>query len=1737
MRTIRFHCQTALILAVLAATPAFTQSTPATQRGFAANAAHSIGSFDSINVFNGNLTLSIPVGPRLAVGDGSFAYGLTANYNSSIWDIQGSNGQVYTAWGNTETLRIKPNRTSNAGLGWILTLGELITRAEGADGLAYVDPSGAVHTFYQVLSGGNLQTVDSTSPLGFTRDSSHIRLRKLTATGDQPRMLVETRDGIIREFRCSPCSTINDTRWHLKVIRDVAGNRLDLVYPLPVPSSGTWSWSLKEAPANHPPATFTRTHTINYELDPHRHPEGRQWRVSSVGFANGAQYTFAYGQRTLRRDGGCVRHPDGTYNTLITLSVLDSVTLPDGTKWKFLYHHDSADGSCSGRGGRVRQVDLPAGGRVEYQYGLYNFISRVCDETSSPRPPMQRVFNNEIGVTRKTVSRFEEIFVSGEKTWQWVKEGEWVYAQDVDPYETVAVEDCRLPKEYRRVVVDALGNKTLHYFSAYLGGDSEGGKWNMLEYGLPITKRFPPVGEADSQGTIARPMYRSTETWQCPAPPNPNTPPPPFSTAGCTKLRERYLRLETDGSVAESETSIVHTNQRVAGERTLFYEPPPSTDGCTKSLEPYLTYSYTDAQHTQYDGIGHYRQTVTMSDFAAKNGGGGGDSRTSFTNYNSPCATDRQCPNWLLHVYDETFIQEASHAEDGLPVRKSKRTATFDSTGFLTAERVIADMTTATQGNDDLLIDYLRELFSDGTATVTELRRLAGGGDQFRYRRTYRFGSLQRNAQIALSGDAELLVLERNTVQPQTGLITRTEDASGTGTTYVYDLLGRVVGAQNDGEAQTVYAYSPAVTVPPSGASPRLPSVTATTTGAAGASLLLAAYRYDSLGRLIAEEKRMPGGKTNEKTTTYNAMGWKTSESVVGEKNSSKRRRWFENHDPFGRVGKIVQPDDNGPGQQSKVCYAYFGIRATHTSIQDRSLHPFLAKVEKYDAQGRLVAVQEPAPNSDSLDTTWYGYHPTGDLGRVTQGAQIRRFLYDGRGFLKSERVPELQNVATIYAGHNALGRPGSRWHQGGGDVLGAGVVFTYDALGRVSRISQRLPGGGRGQHLKEYEYYASSTDPCNPGNDVGRAAGKLHIARRHNFVRNPRLTSESMDVVVSEIYAYDGSNGKVARRTTEVQPRNDPAFSFVTTVKYDSLGNIRQVKYPSCAGGACSGAPMVDRTVDYQYTDGLLTNVNGYASIGYHINGLVKQIQHTTGPRDEVWIADDGLARPESMFTVADAGWQSGTYKYDARGNILEIGPDRYTYDKGNRLLSATVAGVSQTFAYDRWGNLTTYAGVALSPGGTTNRLGVAGTAYTFAGSLKTWKDPRRTASTWGTQPYEFEYDELNVMTRMRGPAPAPARPVGRVFLYTADDERIATIDYQHAAGIAETWSVRGLGNQVLREYRRTVNFATDQAPEQVLWAFGRDYIYRGSSLLASETTTEGLRYHLDHLGNTRLVTDGTGAKVSSHDYLPFGEEIGSPGTTGPRMKFTGHERDDDGSISQLSDFDYMHARYYLPVVGRFLSTDPLRGRAASPQSWNRYAYALNNPVRLTDPDGRQTIGSCGDHVCYSYVVNGRLVQGIVPEGVPSPLEQQQAEDLETVATFILAAEAPVGALALWNLMPAMSISPELAEKMFLNSMIGGMTAALDEFWEGGFAEGRTEKEQMTTITKLFAGFAGGAIGTTARKLGSGAEAVLGWFGYKLSAEGIAQLTAWAEDEKERVANEERRKEQEDANRRANRR
>jgi RHS repeat-associated protein len=189
-------------------------------------------------------------------------------------------------------------------------------------------------------------------------------------------------------------------------------------------------------------------------------------------------------------------------------------------------------------------------------------------------------------------------------------------------------------------------------------------------------------------------------------------------------------------------------------------------------------------------------------------------------------------------------------------------------------------------------------------------------------------------------------------------------------------------------------------------------------------------------------------------------------------------------------------------------------------------------------------------------------------------------------------------------------------------------------------------------------------------------------------------------------------------------------------------------------------------------------------------------------------------------------------------------------------------------------------------------------------------------------------------------------------MYLYDADDERVAAVTYIDGQNSVWRYALRDETGHVLRTVTATISGGVTS------WQQSEDYVYRGTSLLAA-ISPQGSgetrkHFHLDHLGSPVLITDDSGQRLSSHKYWPFGMEVLGGTSDGERMKFTGHER--DGADINGNGLDYMHARYYNGVAGRFLSADPHIGKTGDPQSWNRYAYVKNNPLAQTDPTGLDT-------------------------------------------------------------------------------------------------------------------------------------------------------------------------------------
>jgi len=492
----------------------------------------------------------------------------------------------------------------------------------------------------------------------------------------------------------------------------------------------------------------------------------------------------------------------------------------------------------------------------------------------------------------------------------------------------------------------------------------------------------------------------------------------------------------------------------------------------------------------------------------------------------------------------------------------------------------------------------------------------------------------------------------------------------------------------------------------------------------------------------------------------------------------------------------------------------------------------------------------------------------------------------------------------------------------------------------------------------------------------------------RHNYL------PATGDLTVTDTWQYTGLGGRTSQRDTTVGSGTGfSGGSFRASQSWNDLGLVSVLKYPArCTGSNCS---MPDqRAVTDTYTNGFLTGVTNFAStITYQPNGLIDTVAHANAV-NETWIPDPkGMTRPCAIFaygsgvtlssgttglypgcshsltggTPASVRFGSGEYAYDASGNVKAIGLKSYTYDGVSRFTSSNNG---ESVAYDMFGNITNHSGQAGNVDSTTNRLTTA--TYDAAGNV--------TALISSNSSQSATWDGLSMMQSFRAYATGPHNVSGHPlsnssYVYDPDDERIALIagatgDLVSSERTVTTYTLRGFDPHLLRSYTDDLRpLDNPQPPNSELWTLKEDEIWRGSQLLAL-VAGDGytIHYTLDHLGSPATLTDSEGI-ASTPSFDPFG----TGGINFGALQFTGHERD------QGAGLDYMHARFYTAGWGRFMSVDPAIGDAHVPQTWNRYAYCIDDPIAKTDANGK------GAHDEVKHGVGIALVlSGAVPTGQP---------------------------------------------------------------------------------------------------------------------------------------------------------
>ncbi len=459
----------AIGLSVLGALGTLAQEHPNIAKGLSAPGGTDI---DTVNPFNGNLTIQLPVGLTYPV-NASLSYQLNLVYNSQVWENQ-------TFDDTTKTI---PARAANAGLGWSLHLGRInppkleLGSSPSPDFFrnSYMAADGSTHTFYPTLHEGET----ATSGVEYTRDGSYLRLK--TASRQ-----IEFPDGSVHTF-----SSLTDG--YLTRIQDRFGNFVQVDYQDCVPGcsavtpSAAHRWQITDSQG--------RVHRIDLR-DTGQTAQPRvvtQVDLQAFGGAR-ALYKLIYNDST---------DDQSTTGTPVSLTgcggtdayqawLLTRLVLPDGSVYdmpKASYYAFNVPGDFNNpcKTGLINHLRLPTQGLIEWDYKLYKFPS---DSTR------WSAWQKTTGVSRRNLLDAASASV-----------GQWTYDSALSGG-TSAHE-----KLLTNSITDPLGNKTSHYFSVCVANctDPEG----VYEYGLPVGRdagndgngRFLSTQIFDSVGTLLRSTY------------------------------------------------------------------------------------------------------------------------------------------------------------------------------------------------------------------------------------------------------------------------------------------------------------------------------------------------------------------------------------------------------------------------------------------------------------------------------------------------------------------------------------------------------------------------------------------------------------------------------------------------------------------------------------------------------------------------------------------------------------------------------------------------------------------------------------------------------------------------------------------------------------------------------------------------------------------------------------------------------------------------------------------------------------------------------------------------------------------------------------------------------------------------------------------------------------------------------------------------------------------------------
>jgi RHS repeat-associated protein len=830
---------------------------------------------------------------------------------------------------------------------------------------------------------------------------------------------------------------------------------------------------------------------------------------------------------------------------------------------------------------------------------------------------------------------------------------------------------------------------------------------------------------------------------------------------------------------------------------------------------------------------------------------------------------------------------------------------TWDSTKGLVTD---SNAYTSTHTQFDNFGNLRKSWDAKGNLTETDFASPAGYD--------YKFAYPTKTKSPAVMVNGVSTVFEINFVyEPTTGLLKSTTDANGKTTEMFYDAFLRPIKTLAANGHQTITEYGAGTTE-----STRFTKVKTqidTTNWKEEYSW------YDGLGRTFKTQSVDSNGDVFTETE-FDSFGrpWRSTNPY---RNGEAKIWTTAVYDNAGRVKESITSD----GAKVKTEYgiavtgSQIGIAITVTDQalkQRRSITNALGQITRVDEPndaGELGTID--APNQPTL----YTYDVLSNLITVDQGVQTRTFVYDSLSRLKTATNPESGTINYTYdVNNNLLTKT---------DARNIKTIHDYDSLNRIAKRCYTIPNP-QGNPTDCGALTVTDTNLNTPAvtfeyDNVTNAKGSLTKVTTGNpaspfstteynaFDIMGRVSSHRQTIegdIYNTSYVYNLSGGLIEEtypsgRVVKTTLDTDGDLQQIQSKKLNGTFQNYANAFTYTSAGAISSMRLGNgKFENTQYNSRLQPTQIGLGSSATSQNLL--KLEFNYGGSD-----NNGNVKLQTI-TTPTVGTNQG---FTATQN--------YSYDSLNRLKSAveTVTGQvnpnwNQVFKYDRYGNRE----FETNNNNTTNLL---------SGCPMAICNP--SANTQNNKLVGTNYDNAGNTT---------LDAKNQTFVYDAENKQVQV---SNATAILGQYFYDGGGKRVKKVVPttgETTNFVYDAGGKMVA-----EY----STISASATNAKVSYLTNDHLGSPRITTDGNGQVISRRDFQPFGEEIQrvNNGTDSIRKKFATYERDGETGL------DYAQARYYSYQNGRFITVDPLMASAVITvtQSWNRYSYAANNPMRYNDPSG----------------------------------------------------------------------------------------------------------------------------------------------------------------------------------------